>query len=133
MASAFIWTLALVTGLGAFAFQIYGRLGVLFKLRTDDNRDYGPRTWPLRLKNTLVYAFAQKKFFRDDQPAGLMHIIIFWGFVVLLFQVLTMFARGWSPDVRLPLFGMDYLGGPYGLMKDCFEVAVLFGVLIALF
>ena len=130
--TALIWTVILLAALGLFAWQIRGRLAVLLKARTDDHRDYKSKTFGARLKNTLVYAFAQKKFFRDDQPAGVMHIIIFWGFVCLLVQVLTMFGRGWSADFRLPLFGMGCLGGPYGFIKDIFEVAVLIGVMIAL-
>src|SRR4051812_14886372 len=111
--TAIVWTLLLVIALGFFGWQIWGRFAVLLKARTDDHRDYSMATLGKRLWNTLVYAFGQKKFFRDDQPAGVMHIIIFWGFVVLFFQVITMLGRGWAPDFRVPLFGMGLLGGPY--------------------
>lgn len=128
-----IWTVCVLAGLGYFAWQIWGRFGVLLKLRRDDARDYGAAGLSKRLKNTVVYAFGQWKFFRDDQPAGVMHIVIFWGFVTLLFQVITMFARGWVPDFYLPGFGLYALGGPYGLVKDLFEVGVILAVGVALF
>jgi len=130
--SILVWTVAFLIAVGYFGWQLYGRFGVLLKLRRDDARDYGSATWGKRIHNTLVYAFGQKKFFRDDQPAGWMHIIIFWGFVVLGVQVATMFGRGWIEDFRLPGFGMQWLGGPYGLLKDFFEVAVLGAIGIAL-
>ncbi len=127
-----LWTLCFLVGIGFFTWQIYGRLGVLLKLRRDDDRDYSMATLGTRLKNTCVYAFAQFKFFRDDQPAGVMHIIIFWGFMTLSLQVITMFARGWATEFVLPGLGMGLLGGPYGLAKDLFEVGVLVSVMIAL-
>jgi Fe-S oxidoreductase len=128
-----LWSLAFLLAIGFFSYQLFGRAVSLTKLRTDGGRDYSPRTWGKRLQNTLVYAFGQKKFFLGDQPSGIMHFFIFWGFMVLSVQVITMFIRGWFPDFRVPLFSMELLGGPYGFLKDCFEVAVLCGVSIALY
>lgn len=122
------WTLVFLAGVGFFAWQIYGRFGVLLKARKDDGRDYSSKTWGIRFKNTLVYAFGQYKFFRDDQPAGWMHIVVFWGFLVLSLQVVTMFSRGWFPGFKIPLFG-----GWYAFMRDIFQAGVLIGVAIALF
>src|SRR6478609_3938462 len=99
-----LWSLCFIAGIGYFAWQIYGRFGVLLKLRRDDGRDYSPKTWPKRIWNTVVYALGQKKFFLDDQPAGVMHIVIFWGFMVLSLQVITMFLRGWFPGFVIPGF-----------------------------
>ena len=123
-----LWTAAFLLGIGFFTYQMYGRLFVLFRMRKDDGRDYGLKTLIPRIKNTLVYAFGQKKFFSADQPAGIMHAVIFWGFLTLSLQVITMFGRGWDPEFRIPGFSMHCLGGPYGLLKDFFEVAVALGV-----
>jgi Fe-S oxidoreductase len=128
-----LWTLFFLAGVGFFGWQIWGRSQLLKFARKDDARDYSPKTWGIRAKNTLYYAFGQAKFFRGEQPAGLMHVMIFWGFLVLSLQVVTMFARGWFPEFRLPGLGMSLLGGPYGLLKDIFEVLVLIGVGVALF
>jgi len=133
MVTAILWTGLLIAALGYFGWQLWGRFSVLLKARRDDGRKYDSKTLVPRLKQTLIYAFGQKKFFRDDQPAGVMHIIIFWGFVTLLFQVITMFGRGWDPEFRIPLFGVNALGGPYGFAKDIFEVAVWVAVSIGLF
>lgn len=127
-----LWTLCFLTGVGALLFQLWGRFRLLLKARQDDGRDYSLRSFPLRARNALIYGFAQKKFFLGEQPAGLLHIVVFWGFSVLLFQVITMFARGWNPGFQLPGFSHDFVGGPYGLAKDIFEFAVAICVLFAL-
>jgi Fe-S oxidoreductase len=132
MVSMVLWTVAFVAGVGFFLFQIYGRLQWLLAARRDDLRDYGPHTWSKRLKNTLFYAFGQYKFFRDEKTAGLMHVVIFWGFTVLGIQVITTFVRGWAPEFHLPLFGSQILGGPYALMKDVFQLGVLTAVSVGL-
>ncbi len=133
MLNTILWTLCFLAGIGFFAYQLYGRFGVLLKMRRQDGRDYSTKHLGLRIKNTLVYAFAQKKFFSSDQPAGIMHMIIFWGFLVLGVQVTTMFLRGWFPTFVVPGFSADFLGKPYAAIKDFFQIAVFFGILIALY
>ncbi|RMD83200.1 MAG: hypothetical protein D6815_07220, partial [Candidatus Dadabacteria bacterium] len=119
--SAVVWTLCLLAFLALFGWQIWRRLRLLLRAKPADRLDRIPE----RIKLTLVYAFGQKKFFKGEQPAGLLHACIFWGFVVLLFQVLTMFLRGWAPDAYLPLLSPHALGGPYMLVRDLMEGIVL--------
>lgn len=126
------WTILFVAGLGLFCFQVWKKLGLLLKMRRDDERDYSPKTWGTRAVNTLLYVFGQKKFLGGEQPAGWMHIVIFWGFIILFVQVVTMFCRGWFPDFELPGFAWDQLGRAYSLVKEFFQVGVLIAVAIAL-
>lgn len=128
-----LWTLAFFASTGFFIYQVAGRLRVLFKLKSDDNRNYSLDTLLRRLQQTAIYAFGQYKFFRDGGTAGFLHIIIFWGFTILFVQVVTMFARGWIPEFHLPGFEPEYLGGPYAFIKDFFQLAVLGGVLVLLY
>ncbi|MBI4402936.1 MAG: (Fe-S)-binding protein [Deltaproteobacteria bacterium] len=125
------WTVIFVLAVVLFAWQIQGRLRALFALRSDDGRDYGPKTWSLRLKNMTIYGLGQKKFIRTSDYSRFVHPIIFLGFVVLFIQVLTMFGRGWSDDFVVPGFSIDGLGGPYAFFKDILEVVVLAAVLVA--
>lgn len=127
-----LWTVLFLVGIAYFSWQIYGRYGVLLKLRKDDARDYSTKTWPKRIQNVVVYAFGQMKFFRDDQPAGVMHIVIFWGFSILSLQVVTMFLRGWFPEFVIPGFQIPFIGGTYAFLKDIFQVGVILATLIAL-
>ena len=47
----------------------------------------------------VVDGIGQRKFLMGEQPAGIMHALIFWGFVVLMLQVITLFGRAF--DIRL--------------------------------
>jgi len=125
-----LWTLFFLAGVGFFSYQIWGRWQVLVKARRDDGRDYSQKTWGIRLKNTLIYGLGQSKFFRGDQPAGILHVFIFWGFITLGLQVVTMFVRGWSPDFILPGLHANQLGKFYAFTKDLFQILVLISVVI---
>ena len=57
---------------------------------------------PERILRTLEYAFAQKRMFRDFY-AGVFHILIFSGFVVLTVRTLALVVEGILPGfVLLP-------------------------------
>jgi Fe-S oxidoreductase/nitrate reductase gamma subunit len=82
-----------------------------------------------RIVKTLEYAFAQKRMFRDFY-AGVFHILIFGGFVVLIVRSLALVVEGLVPGfVLLP----GVAGSAYTLVKDVFEVLVLLGVGMAVF
>src|SRR5271156_4543845 len=91
---------------------------------------------PERVRAVLVYAFGQRKFVRKnpgaERSAGWMHFFIFWGFIVLGIQIITMFGRAYSDSFVVPGFSLNLLGGPYLLLRDLMEVAVLTGVGMAL-
>jgi Fe-S oxidoreductase len=136
--STLIFSVLIIVALGYFGRTIYRRFVVLLKVapvaRFDDITD--------RVKALLVYAFGQKKFVQreprpdtsiSEQTAGWMHFFIFWGFTILAIQVLTMFGRGFVSDFYVPLFTPGLLGGPYLLLKDLMEVAVLVAIAVALY
>jgi Fe-S oxidoreductase len=62
-----------------------------------------------------------------------MHVVIFWGFVILGLQVLTMFGRAYSDHFVVPGFSPRLLGGPLLVLRDIMEVAVSVAVLLALY
>jgi len=87
-----------------------------------------------RARRTAVYAFGQKKFLRGEQPAGLMHAFIFWGFMILGLTVVTLFGRAFDEDFYLPLLHPgDPLGSAYTLLRDLIQVAVVIAVSYALY
>ncbi|MCH7887642.1 MAG: hypothetical protein IIA58_06755, partial [Candidatus Marinimicrobia bacterium] len=64
--------------------------------------------------------------------AGIMHAIIFWGFMAVVVNSIHFVGRGFYPDWSLPLFGPgDLLSNLYLPFIDFFEVAVLMMVLWA--
>jgi Fe-S oxidoreductase len=119
----------MVAGLGRFGSTIYRRLQVMRAAQPAALFDRVPE----RIGAVLVYAFGQRKFIRDEQPAGWMHVLIFWGFVILGLQIVTMFGRGFAPEFTIPGLQLGLLGGPYMLLRDVMEVSVLGAVILALY
>jgi Fe-S oxidoreductase len=89
---------------------------------------------PARLKRAVVDGLGQRKFLSGEQPAGVMHALIFWGFVILLIQVVTLYGRAFDADWSLPGFGEhQLLGPPFAVVRDAVEVIVAVGVLYMLY
>jgi Fe-S oxidoreductase/nitrate reductase gamma subunit len=115
--------LLLLFAVGAFVYSMSRRVRVLFAT-TPENRFDRIGT---RLRNTVEYAFLQKRMFRDLY-AGTFHIFLFAGFIVLLVRTVALVVEGLVPGFLL-LPGRS--GDVYTLAKDVFEVLVLVGVAMA--
>ncbi len=87
-----------------------------------------------RFRNTLWIAFGQSKMFKDG-PAGWMHALIFWGFLVLLFRALQFFLFCLFPGMGLLFlhYETSLLGHAYILIKDVFVLLVTLACLYALY
>ncbi len=131
MITAIVFTLCLVAALGVFLYQLWLRFRLLLSAAPAARFDRIPE----RVRAVLVYAFGQKKFVRPnpgaERYAGWMHFFIFWGFVILFIQILTLFGRAYSPSFVVPGFSLNLLGGPYFLLRDIMEVTVLFWIGVA--
>lgn len=83
-----------------------------------------------RITNVLKIAFGQSKLLRDP-IAGLIHFLIFWGFVLFLFAVIESIIQGfYSP------FSLEFLGPVFSvitIIQDLFGICVIFAVLFALY
>ena len=63
-----------------------------------------------------------------------MHALVFWGFVVLMLQVITLFKRAFDEHWSIPGFAADEpLGPPFFIARDLLEVVVIVGVLYMLY
>lgn len=124
-----LFVLIVLVALGSFVYTLYGRFRLLLAARQVGRLDQIKE----RVKGVLVYGFGQKKFVTGEQPAGWMHVVIFWGFVILGLQVLTMFGRAYSDHFAVPGFSPHLLGGPLLILRDVMEVAVSVAVLLALY
>jgi Fe-S oxidoreductase len=109
----------------AFAYSLMRRIRVL-QAGAPDNRF---TRIPERIGRTLEYAFAQLRMFRDPY-AGVFHMFIFAGFVVLTVRVVSLVIEGLVPGWQL-LPGRA--GDLYTLAKDVVEVLVLVGVAMAVY
>jgi hypothetical protein len=85
--------------------------------------------WGERLRGLLVFFIGQKRMFIEPLP-GIMHALIFWGFLVFTVRSTSMVIEGLTRGWELP-FLHTLLGHAYLLTKDLFAVLVLVGVAIA--
>jgi len=118
------WVLTIV-GVGAVVFSLSRRFQLLRAGRSDDRFDRLGE----RFKHTLVYAFGQKKMF-DDPFAGVYHLLIFYGFLVVALRTVTMVIEGLFAGSELPLLHTP-VGQAYLFSKDIFELLVLVGLAFA--
>ncbi len=124
-----VWTLAFLAAMGVFSFQVYNRAKYLLRARPTNRLDNIPE----RIRRTLVYGIGQFKFLtrKGERLAGVVHALVFWGFLVLGGQVVTMFARGWFPDFHAPLISAGGILAPGFLVtKDVLELVVFVCVFI---
>ena len=81
-----------------------------------------------RMAREGTEVLAQRKLFQRPLP-GLMHALIFWGFLILLTTIVEVAGQLVDPAFELPLIGnMAWLG----LIQDLFAAGVLVGIAIAL-
>jgi len=118
------WLLTIV-GVGAVAFSLSRRFNLLMAGRAENRFDRLGE----RFKHVLVYAFGQKKMF-DDPFAGIYHLFIFYGFLVVGFRTVAMVLEGLFAGWELPLFDTG-IGHAYLFSKDIFEALVLLGLVFA--
>lgn len=77
-----------------------------------------------RVKWLLVDVLAQRKVLWEPYP-GIMHLFIFWGFLVLAPGEIQFFGEGLFPGFSIPLLGKN----PYFyLLQDVFCLLVLIGL-----
>ncbi|MCD6305305.1 MAG: (Fe-S)-binding protein [Deltaproteobacteria bacterium] len=116
------WVVAwiiLIAGVSVFAYILYKR-SILIRRAAPD-----PRFSQIgkRVAGLLLYGIIQKR-----QPrylwAGVIHLMIFWGFVVLGLRSIDLVTQGLGIPVLNPLMETGF--GPfYNTLKDFFELIVL--------
>ena len=123
---SFVLLFILIVGLALFFYIIYKRYLLLSSGKPDRRLDSLGR----RVYDLIVYGILQWR-----QPRypwiGILHIMIFWGFVVLALRSITLYGLGIKAGFVLPLMGGS-LGDFYDLVKDIFEIIVLFACIAAI-
>jgi Fe-S oxidoreductase len=121
----FSWTI-FVSALSVFIYIMYKR----YTLVSSGQKD--PRFDDLaeRFKNLAVNGFLQKR-----QPrylwAGLIHIFIFWGFIVLGLRSVDLVSQGLGLPFLSSVMSNGF-GTFYGSLKDIFELIVFFACMWAI-
>lgn len=92
-------SMILLVALLGFAYTSYRRGLLLFVAQGHDNRISSPL---LRLKTMLEFAVGQKRLLFRDTKSGIMHALIFWGFLVISLRTITFFGFGFQDGFVLP-------------------------------
>ncbi len=83
-----------------------------------------------RLKKVWTIAFSQSKLLRDPS-AGILHFLIFWGFVLFLFVVVETIIQGFYSSFSLAFTGPFYLFITF--IQDIFGILIIASCLYALY
>ena len=113
-------SLLLVAGFAVFAALAWRKLAIVAALAPDDRFD-APKK---RLARLFALGFGQSRLLSGDWRPGLMHAVIFFGFLTLLVRKLHLIVIGYSPLATIP----GAAGGLYTAFKDFIELAVLVAV-----
>lgn len=112
---------------GFFIFSVRNLIRYMLVAKKTDNRFDKIGT---RLLNVLIYAFGQKKLFRFPL-AGILHSIIFWGFILFIFAVVEALIQGFYP-----LFSYESTGIFFSVVTivgDIFGMLIILSVFAALY
>ena len=117
-------TLLMLAGFAGFGW-LCARHWQLLRTLAPDARWADPAA---RVKTVLVEGLGQRRMLARDWKPGLMHAVIFLGFMTLLIRKLQLFAAAYVETFTYP----DAFGGPFAALKDFVELAVLAAVGYAL-
>ncbi|WDN87791.1 hypothetical protein BuS5_00759 [Desulfosarcina sp. BuS5] len=114
-----------VTGVAAFAYIIAKRLAPLILAAPDKRSD----NLPMRAYNILKIWLAQYRHPRY-MLAGVLHMIIFFGFLILSVRSTSLVIIGMYKDFVLPGFS-GVVGDIYNILKDIAATAVFLACAVA--
>jgi Fe-S oxidoreductase len=120
-AAVLVLALALAGGLFARRARLLTRI-VLLGRPVDRSGDV-----PARVAREATEVLGQRKLLQRAVP-GVMHALIFWGFLVLLTTIVEALGQAVDPDFAIPLIGRTRW---LGLVQDVFAGGVLVGLAIA--
>ncbi|MBX5493014.1 MAG: (Fe-S)-binding protein [Chloroflexi bacterium] len=123
------WLLLWLLTVGAVVAFLWsaGRLVRLLRAGAPDPRF--DRPWE-RLRQVVTDVLGHGRLLATRRYSGLLHLFIFWGFVILTIGTIEHFLHGLVPGAQLPLLGA---WGPYRFSQDLFNVLVLVGVAMAFY
>ncbi|MBM4386781.1 MAG: (Fe-S)-binding protein, partial [Deltaproteobacteria bacterium] len=124
MLNAILMAVVMLAGFGFFAFTMRNKIALLLKAKPENRFD----NLRERIGGMVYIAFGQRKMFKDPVP-GLMHALIFWGFLALLLRSILLMLSPFGAPSSLP----GAIGHFYTFFKDITEIVVALMVLYAVF
>ncbi|MCH8169885.1 MAG: (Fe-S)-binding protein [Bacteroidetes bacterium] len=114
----------------AFGFFIYSARNLIRYMLVAKKDDYRFDKIGTRLLNVLIYAFGQKKLFRYP-IAGILHSLIFWGFILFIFAVVEALIQGFYTPFNYNSTGIFF--SLVTFIEDIFGMLIILSVLAALY
>lgn len=121
-----IFTIVFLAALLFFLYSCRDLFRYMMTAKKKDDRFDNPGA---RIKRVLTVAFAQTKLLRDP-AAGIIHVLIFWGFMLFLFAVVEAIIQGFYSPFTLAFLGP--LFSVITVVQDIFGLLVIIAVLWAL-
>ncbi len=121
-----IMALMLILGWGIFFYSAHRRWKLMMVGAAED------RSGQVGARLKAVWTYALGQFRMPRYPlAGVAHMLIFWGFLILLLRSLILWGRGFDESFDFWIFGSDHvLGRVYSVLKDVSVVLVLLAALV---
>ena len=91
-------TLLMLVGFAAFAWLAWRKLSIVVALAPDNRFDEPGR----RVSRLVQIGFGQSRLLTGDFRPGLMHAVIFFGFLTLLVRKLHLIVIGYTPLATIP-------------------------------
>ncbi len=122
-------SMILFVALTLMAWSLYKRFSLLAVAQGSDNRlaELGKR-----VGSVLEFAIGQKRLLFRDTKSGIMHAMIFWGFLVISLRTITFFGMGFKESFILPFMATG-LGTFYNFTLNVFLILVVWGCLYAMY
>jgi Fe-S oxidoreductase len=113
-------TLLMLVAFAAFGWLSWRKLSIVAKLQPEVRWD-DPAA---RLRRVLVNGFLQSRMIKGDWKPGVMHTVIFLGFLTLLLRKIQLLVIGYYEPFTYP----GAAGSAFAALKDVVEIAVLAAV-----
>ena len=120
------WVILIILGglsSSFFLFQLNKAIRLVMLGSSDDRFD----SWGARIKEVMIGWLGQKKVLRD-RVAGTMHVLMFWGFLMLASDMLDLATANFFSDNILP----ELLIGPWNGVVELGYLSALVGASAAL-
>ncbi len=117
----------LVVAAGAFGYSGY-KFSILFRLMKA-HQGKGPVVdrLPERIVQTIIYVFGQKAVL-NNKYIGILHTVIFWGFIIITTGTIEQFLTTLHPALSLEFIGHTPYSGLL-FIQDLFTVLILLAVI----
>ncbi|HZN54214.1 MAG TPA: (Fe-S)-binding protein [Candidatus Polarisedimenticolaceae bacterium] len=124
-----VFVIILVASVAAFVLLIEPRFALLRAARPSERWD----RWAERWRGVLSQFLGQRRILSPRYlGAGVMHALIFWGFLAVGLNSIHFIGGGFLTGFHLPFFGpASWPGRAYVVVRDLFEIAVIAMVAIA--